>query len=511
MTPQEELAALRNRVAELQHQLASVTHNHSAAMQRSCPEELGLEHFRAVFVNYDGGMVFSREGVIFEVNEGFAKLVRAPRASLIGKRILELIVPEDRDLVNRHIVTGDTSPYEHRMLLADGTVLPVETTASLIPACGKPWRFTVVRDISDRLAIEEALNEERNLLRVILENIPAGIFVAEVPSGRPVLVNEHNRKLLGKPQIPDVTKDELAEVYQVYIAGTDELYPIERMPIVRAMSGERSAVDDMERLRGDGTRRRLQITGAPIYNAAGKITLSVVVTQDITDQKLAETRLREEQDFLRAMLKAHERDRQLLAYEVHDGLVQYITAAVWHVESVLENGQLDDASRQTLDKTQGFLRTAIVEARRVLSGLRPPVLDERGIVPALEYLVAENATADGPQTEFVCDVRFGRLDPLLEGTIFRMVQESLNNVRKHSGATAVMLRLTQHDQRLRLTITDNGCGFEARKHAASRFGLQGISKRAELIGGSARIESEPGIGTTVIVDLPLIPVPEAQS
>jgi signal transduction histidine kinase len=270
-------------------------------------------------------------------------------------------------------------------------------------------------------------------------------------------------------------------------------------------------VDDIELRFDDGSRTQLQVRGAPIYNAAGKVTMSVVIAEDITARKRAEEHLHDEQDFLRALIKAHERDRQLLAYEVHDGLVQYITAAVWHIESVLGNGQIDEASRKTLTDSQGFLRTAMADARRVLSGLRPPVLDERGIVAALEYLVAEHSTADGPRIQLVSEIPVRRLDPLLEGTIFRMVQESLNNVRKHSAATAATIRLAQRGDRLRLTIEDNGRGFDVGKMPRDRFGLQGIFKRAELMGGSAQIESKPGYGTALTVDLPLIAISESRS
>jgi PAS domain S-box-containing protein len=511
MADSEESAILRRRVAELERQLADATIAAPAAALTRAEELLSIDQFRAVFQNFSGGMAFSREGIIFEANEGLARMLQTSTSNLIGKPIVELVAPEDRELVRSHILAGYTSPYEHRLLRADGTTLPVEAAASLIPSHGVQCRFTVVRDISDRVAAEEALQQERNLLRVILENLPAGVFVVEVPSGRPVLVNEFNRQLLRRTEIPNISKDQLAKTYSVFIAGTDQLYPIERMPIARAMSGERTSVDDMELRFEDGTSTQLQVNGAPIYNQAGKVSMSVAITQDITARKRAEEQLHDEQDFLRAMIKAHERDRQLLAYEVHDGLVQYITAAVWHIESVLGNGQIDEAARKTLVDSQGFLRTAMSEARRVLSGLRPPVLDERGIIPAMEYLVAENSAAGGPRIELSSDVHFHRLDPLLEGTIFRIVQESLTNVRKHSRATAATIRLTEQGGRLQLTIEDNGCGFETCKRPGDHFGLQGIAKRAELIGGSAHIESKPGYGTKVSVNLPSIAAAETPS
>lgn len=504
MAKANELAALRRRVKDLERQLASAGSANDSAGPIRMDELLGIDQHRAVFDNFAGGMAFSKDGVILDANVGLARMLGATVDALIGKPIVDIVAPEDRELVRKNVSAGVTTPYVHRLLRADGATLPVEATASMIMVNDKPLRFTVIRDISDRVAAEDALARERNLLSVILDKMPAGVFAVSVPSGRPVLVNEFNRRLLRKAEIPNVAKEQISETYAAYVAGTDQLYPTERLPIVRAMSGEVSSIDDIELRFDDGTRTQVRVIGAPIYNSAGEIFMAVAIAEDITARKRAEERLHDEQEFLRAMLKAHERDRQLLAYEVHDGLVQYITAAAWHVESVVENEELSLPVRKTLVDSLGLLRTAISDARHVLSGLRPPVLDERGIVTALEYLVAENSTPDGLQVCFLPNVFFRRLDPLLEGTIFRMVQESLNNVRKHSGATAANVLLVESGDRLRLTIEDNGHGFDTAKVARDRFGLQGISKRAELLGGTAEIESEPGQGTRIVVDLPLI-------
>ena len=348
----------------------------------------------------------------------------------------------------------------------------------------------------------------RRLLETILDHMPVGVFVVEVPSGRPVLVNEFSRHLLRKPDIPDVPKELIAQEYYAYVAGTNQPYPMERMPIVRAMTGECASIDDLELRFPDGTITPIQIFGAPIYDATGEITMSIAITQDITARKLAEEKLRAEREFLRVLIKAHERERQLMAYEIHDGLVQYITAALWHLESAAERAQFDAESRHNVDKTQQLLRQALAEGRRVLSGLRPPVLDEQGIVVALDYLAAENALPGKLDIEVDLDVHFRRLEPLLEGAIFRIVQESLSNVRKHSRAKKAHVRLAECGDRLLLTIEDHGCGFCTSTVPRDRFGLQGISKRAELLGGSAKFESAPGKGTKVIVDLPLIAADE---
>jgi signal transduction histidine kinase len=231
------------------------------------------------------------------------------------------------------------------------------------------------------------------------------------------------------------------------------------------------------------------------------------ISTDITERKQAEERLLQEQNFLRGLLKVHERDRQLMAYEIHDGLVQDMTAALWHLESMGDSiGKLDPQQGEKLQVPVDLLRRSISEARRLLSGLRPPILDEAGIVLAIQYLVAEQTVPGKLDIHFSHDVHFDRLDSLLEGTIFRIVQESLNNVKRHSGAALAEVRLTQQGERLHLLVRDFGCGFRLADVPTDRFGLQGIRKRAALVGGHAEIETAPGQGTRIVVELPLVPV-----
>jgi len=227
---------------------------------------------------------------------------------------------------------------------------------------------------------------------------------------------------------------------------------------------------------------------------------------DNTDRKQAEEQLRSEQRFLKQLIHAHERDRKLTAYEIHDGMLQYVSGALLHIESLTgERSPLAGKRRDALELAAHLLRRSIEEGRRVMSGLRPPILDEEGIVMAVEYLVVEQSEHGKLHIDFGHCVAIDRLDPLLEGTIFRIVQEALNNVRRHSRATRAEVRLIENEGRLRVEIHDDGVGFDPEKVPDDRFGVAGIRKRAALFGGRAHITSEPGRGTHIVVDLPLTP------
>ena len=148
---------------------------------------------------------------------------------------------------------------------------------------------------------------------------------------------------------------------------------------------------------------------------------------------------------------------------------------------------------------------AIAEARRLIGGLRPPALDEAGIVAAVEDLVAATEKQQhAVSVSFHHDVQFDRLAPPLETALFRIVQESLTNAVRHSGSSTVRVNLTQHENRVRVEIQDEGRGFDPATVQPNRFGLQGIRQRTELFGGTLNLATAPGQGTRVVVDLPLV-------
>jgi signal transduction histidine kinase len=235
---------------------------------------------------------------------------------------------------------------------------------------------------------------------------------------------------------------------------------------------------------------------------SGEPLCVATITRDISDRKRSEALLVREQEFLRRLLDLQERDRQLVAYEIHDGLVQEMTGALMHLEA-FKHAEDQSQRERDFDRGARLLREAVNEARRLISGLRPPVLDELGIVAAIEYLINE-IRPDVGEIEFVHRTTFERLVPALESAIFRIVQEALNNVRKHSQSTRARVELYENVNMLRLIVRDWGRGFDPKQVSHDRFGLQGIRQRARLLGTTAVIDSTPGKGTVITVDLPLI-------
>ena len=128
----------------------------------------------------------------------------------------------------------------------------------------------------------------------------------------------------------------------------------------------------------------------------------------------------------------------------------------------------------------------------------------QGVVAAVAHLVYDIKAHKGPKIEFRSKVEFGRLAPVLENAIYRIVQEGLTNACKHSQSKKVRVGLVQHGDHVRIVIRDQGVGFDPKTVEEGRFGLEGIRERARLLGGRSVIDSTPGKGTRIVVDLPIV-------
>ena len=207
---------------------------------------------------------------------------------------------------------------------------------------------------------------------------------------------------------------------------------------------------------------------------------------------------------LKHMLRASDHQRQLIAYDIHDGLAQQLTGAIMQFQSYDHLRTAEPAEAQkAFDGGLSLLRQAHAEARRLISGVRPPILDESGVVAAIAHLVHDPAFERGPKIEFRSRVTFHRLAPVVENVVYRIVQEGLTNARHHSHSPEIRVSLLQRDDRLRIKIQDWGVGFDPATVHENRFGLEGIRKH-RLMGGKCTIRSRPGTGAAIIVELPVV-------
>lgn len=222
------------------------------------------------------------------------------------------------------------------------------------------------------------------------------------------------------------------------------------------------------------------------------------------------------------LIAAQEEERRAVAYDLHDGLTQYVMAAHAHLEAfkrAQSSGKAERADRE-LDQGMRYLKDAVVESRRLVNGLRSLALDDLGLAGALEQLAEEERVRAGWQEiDFLHSVAGARYHKTLETTIYRVAQEALTNVRKHAQTSHVRLSLLDtvdpitHQPQLVLEVRDWGNGFipAQTERSEKHVGLHGMAERVQLIHGTFSIESAPGHGTCIrAVFAPLPPEPEAR-
>ena len=217
-----------------------------------------------------------------------------------------------------------------------------------------------------------------------------------------------------------------------------------------------------------------------------------------------EARIQQQQIQLQAILQGEERERKRLASELHDGLGQMLSTIKLNVSGFQHELQADEGEpEKALNTSLELIDDAVSELRNISHNLMPSALLQLGLVPALEELVSKiNRTGQ-------LDVRFqtfgmeARQDSSLEVTLYRVVQELLNNALKYSKASSISVQLLKEGGELNVMVEDNGVGFDTSKLKTSTgIGWQNMNSRVEMLGGTIEVDSQPGHGTTVIIDVP---------
>ncbi len=207
------------------------------------------------------------------------------------------------------------------------------------------------------------------------------------------------------------------------------------------------------------------------------------------------------------LMTEREEERKLLARELHDQVIQDLLSFNYRLEDI-ESELDDEALQEALAEVRQSVRNVVADLRQLCSDLRPPTLDSHGLKSAIRSLAEEWAERNNIELDLQIDPQLGRLPEALELSMFRIVQEGLNNIRKHAAARRVSLHVERTPTAsLRMRLSDDGQGLPkpidlAELTATRHFGLLGISERVALLGGTMRIDSPPQGGTVLQADIP---------
>ncbi len=356
----------------------------------------------------------------------------------------------------------------------------------------------VAHDITDRKRAEVALRQSERRFRDYFQQGLIGMAVTSVDR-RWLEVNDRLCQMM------DLSREELLQTNWVKLTHPDDREPNLQL-FNRLVAGEIEHFTLEKRfLRKDGSIVYATIHVRAVCKEDGSIDHVVALIEDITARKRVQEALARERQSLWRMLQASDHERQIISYEIHDGLAQYLAAATmqFQVFDELRNSSPEEA-KKAYDAAAQLVSQSHSEARRLISEVRPPVIDENGIEMAISHLVHEQRRHGGPKIECHSSVQFGRLPAILENALYRIAQEALNNACKHSQSKKVTVTLAQEGQDVRLEVRDWGIGFEPASVEKGHFGLEGIRQRVRLLGGRLKIESAPGTGSLVQVVAPLL-------
>ena len=266
------------------------------------------------------------------------------------------------------------------------------------------------------------------------------------------------------------------------------------------------------RRRKDGSLVDVSLSVSPVLDGGGRVVAASMIARDVSGRRAMEIALKESErrrmEILASMLRAEEAERSRIATELHDDTVQVMTASLFALDRVAliarrsENQQIESA----VTVTRATLEEATARARRLMFELRPSILHEHGIIPAVNVLADETRRETGARTEVRGSV--GRYGHDVEELVYRALQEALANVRKHAGATEVAIRFEDDGTALVCEVADNGRGFDPvairdRPGAALHAGLDTMVERIRAAGGETTVDSRRGAGTRVRLIIPI--------
>jgi PAS domain S-box-containing protein len=440
----------------------------------------------------DGIFLISSENRYLEANARGLEMLGYTRDELLQMSMADVLVPEERPRLNvepANMMAGQPhlAVWEH--LRKDGTTFPAEVSARRLD---DQTYLAIVRDLTARRQAEQLLREREQQLRLFVEHSPAAIAMFDrnmkyLVASRRYLTDYRieDQEIIGRshyevfPEIPARWK----ETHRRCLAGAIEKSEEDPFP------------------RKDGTTDWVRWEIRPWYKSQTEIGGLILFSEVVTERVRAEEELRE---LTRRLLRAQEEERGRIARELHDSLGQSLAAIALALGQAGEAKEsIPEHSRKWIADARKIVAECSQQVRTLSHLLHPPLLDELGLLPAMRSFVRGFSQRSGIATKLELEEEMERLPPPVELALFRVLQESLNNVQRHSGSKTAGVTLRRDANRILLEISDEGRGLRGAgslhslsEEAEPGVGILGMRERLRQLGGSLEIESGKK-GTTV--------------
>jgi len=349
----------------------------------------------------------------------------------------------------------------------------------------------------EQLRTAERLRQSERAYRELFENAHDAIWVHDL-EGNILLTNRATEKLTGYDE------KELLKMNVKTLLSEDGLR-LAREVRAKLLQGELSGPYEQRLIRKDGTERYLMLTTS-LVTSNGQPRGFQHIARDITEERRMQENLR---FYVQQITKAQEEERSRMARELHDSTAQTLVATLHQLESFLQSkARLPMTDIRLLWNLHEQIKTVLQEVRHFSRDLRPAILDDLGLLPSLEWLTEELEREYGIEANLKVLGTERRFTPEVELLLFRIVQEAMRNIGRHSRATKAEVSIEFGDGKTKVTVTDNGVGFRLPESLGDlsrtgKLGLVGMQERVRLLDGSLVIQSEVGKGTTVMVEAPL--------
>ncbi|MDB5203175.1 MAG: domain S-box protein [Ferruginibacter sp.] len=449
----------------------------------------------------DGIFISNREGQYLDVNSSATILTGYRKEELLRLSISDIICKtdeEDNPLMMDELLSGHVIINERVIKQKNGNLINVEISAKLLP----DGRYQgIVRDITARKKAEEALRLSEIKYRLLFNQNPMPMFMISVPERRFLDVNPAALSFYGYSRAEFLQMD-------AYAIRSEE----EAKKLRYYLKANGKGINDAgiwEHRTKDGRLVKVNIiTHNIIYEGE---SARLVLAIDVTEKLEAEENLKKSHEDLRQLAthleQIRESERTHMAREIHDELGQQLTGLKMDISWLNKKIKSDDQEvKDKIRDTIQLIDKTVITVRRIATQLRPSILDDLGLVAAMEWQSDEFEKRSEITTIFKSNAPNVTVDSEVATGLFRIYQESLTNVLRHAAATKVNAELKLGEKSLELVIKDNGVGFNTDdiEHKKT-LGLLGMKERSLLMGGQYEIKGKPGKGTCVRIIVPLKP------
>jgi PAS domain S-box-containing protein len=446
----------------------------------------------------------SLDGVITSWNNGAERMFGYTAGEAVGQHI-SLIIPQDRwdeetGILERLRRGERIEHFETVRVRKDGTPLDISLTISPVKdAAGRiVGASKTARDVTKQKQVDRALRESEERFRAIVETTPECVTLV-APDGTLLHMNSSGLTLVGADCADMVVGKSVYDLIE--LKDRDRFRAFNK----RICRGEKGSLEfDIVGLRGE--RRHMETHATPLRNADGTVA-QLAVTRDITKRKQAEEAVKEKELSAR-LLKLQDEERRRIARELHDGVGQLLAAMSMNASRLDgEKANLSPDAARCAEENSKLIEQVSADIRTMSYLFHPPLLDEMGLDSALKWYVDGFGERSKIAAKLELSPNWERLPQDHELCLFRIAQECLTNIHRHSGSSTALVRLLHSPGEIKLEVSDEGKGVNQETQSkissgeTTGVGLRGMRERVRQLGGSLEVRSN-GHGTIVIATVP---------